>query len=115
VVVETEADQYRSTLEQMAALRGGTSSPPEWNRLFRANHSSYLVLRESIDGRSAIEALLSHDSATVRSVAAAHVLLWNETAARPVLDALLTGDDVTAVDAKYTLREYDRGRLTHDW
>ena len=111
--MDADAERYRSTLEQLAAMSGEKSSSSEWNRLVRENHASYLVLRESDEGRSAIEKLMTHDSATVRSFAAAHVLLWNEAAARPVLEMLATSD--TALDAKCTLREYDRGRLSHDW
>jgi hypothetical protein len=73
-----------------------------WNQLVNANHKSYLVLRETEEGRSAIEALMSHDSPTVRSWAAAHALLWNETAARPVLEALASGGGLVSVSAKYT-------------
>ena len=97
----------------MATLGEG-SSPRKWNRLVKANHKSYLVLRETEEGRSAIEALMSHDSPTVRSWAAAHALLWNETA-RPVLEALASEGGLVSVNANYTLIEYDRGRLSHDW
>jgi hypothetical protein len=108
------AARYRSVLEQMAAL-GDHRSAPKWNTLATANHDSYLVLRETEEGRSAIEELMSHDSPTVPGWAAAHALVWNETAARPVLEALAAGGGLVSVSAKNTLTEHERGRLSHDW
>ena len=78
VGVDEEAEQYRTTLEQMATLEEGTMSAREWNRLVQANHDSYLLLRETDAGRTAIGALMSHSSSTVRSWSAAHALLWNQ-------------------------------------
>ena len=115
VSVDEEAERYRTALEQMATLAEGTTSPKRWNRLVEANHNSYLLLRETEIGRTAIEALISHESPTVRSWAAAHALLWNEAAARPVLEALAADGGLLSVSAEYTLKEFDRGRLSHDW
>ena len=115
VSADEEAERYRATLDEMATLAEGTTSPKEWNRLVKANHASYLLLRETEVGRITIEALMSDDSPTVRSWAAAHALLWNEGAARPVLEALETDGGLLSVSAKYALKEFDRGRLSHDW
>jgi hypothetical protein len=115
VPADIEAIRYQGCLERMADLAEGTSAPEEWNRLVKENHASYLVLRESSEGRSAIEALLHHSSPAVRSWAAAQTLPWNEASARPVLEALVAEGGLASVDAKYTLIEYDRGRLSHDW
>jgi hypothetical protein len=115
VTVDVETERYRTTLEQMATLSEGTVSPRKWNRLVKANHDSYLLLRDTEAGRNAIEALMSHGSPTVRSWSAAHSLLWNERAARPVLEALAADGSLVSLSAEYTLKEFDRGRLSHDW
>lgn len=115
VTVEDEAARYQSALEQMATLGEGAASPAKWNRLVNANHKSYLVLRQTEEGRSAIEGLMSHETPTVRSWAAAHALLWDEVAARSVLEALQADGGLLSVSAKYALIEFDRGRLSHDW
>ena len=90
-------------------------SAQQWNRLVQANHDSYLLLRESEAGRTAIEALMSHRSSTVRSWSAAHALLWNQPKARPILEALAADGGLATTYADYTLKEFDRGRLSHDW
>ena len=115
VSVEEEAEQYRTTLEQMATLEEGTMSAKEWNRLVQASHDSYLLLRETEAGRTAIEALMSHSSSTVRSWSAAHALLWNQPEARPILEALATDGGPASTYAEHTLKEFDRARLSHDW
>lgn len=107
--------KYTETLEAMAALGEGISASPKWNRLVRANHEAYLVLRESDDERRVIETAMDHDAATVRGWAAAHALLWNEAAARPILAALVEARGLVSASAEYTLREFDRGRLSRDW
>ena len=115
VTPEIAVVKYTETLEAMAALGEGTSVSAKWNRLVRANHDAYLVLRESDDGRRVIETGMDHEAATVRVWAAGHVLLWNEAAARPVHAALVEAGGLASVSAEYTLREFDRGRLSHDW
>ena len=114
--VDEESEQYRTTLEQMATLEEGTMSAQEWNQLVHANHDSYLLLRETEAGRTAIEALMSHSSSTVRSWSAAHALLWNLRKARPILEALAAADGgLASTYAEHTLKEFDRARLSHDW
>ena len=115
VGVDEEAEQYRTTLEQMATLEEGTMSAGEWNRLVQTNHDSYLLLRETETGRSAIEALMSHTSSTARSWSAAHALLWNQPHARHVLEAFAADGSLASDYAEHTLKEFDRGRLSHDW
>ena len=115
VTPETASAKYTETLEAMAALGEGTPESAKWNRLVRANHDAYAVLRESESGRRVIESQMGHESATVRAWAAAHALLWNEPAARPVLVALAESGGLLSVSAEYTLREFDRGQLSHDW
>lgn len=106
---------YLTTLEAQAELGAGTSEVKRWNRLHEENHRSYLVLRSSPDGRGSIEALLSHADDLVRSAAAAHAILWNEGAARPVLEAVAAKSGLVAFIAAMVLREFDGGRLSHDW
>lgn len=106
---------YRSTLDEMADLRDGTDHPEQWNRLVNSNHDAYLALRDSDDGRRVIEDPMSHESPTVRGWSAAHVLLWNPDAARPVLTALAGEGGLAGLSAKTTLSEFDSGQLSHDW
>lgn len=57
-----------------------------------------------------------HDpNPTVRGWAAAHSLFWDEATARAELEAQTASEGLGAVDAKYTLREFDRGRLNMTW
>jgi hypothetical protein len=106
---------YLTTLEAQAELGAGTSEVKQWNRLHEENHGAYLVLRSSPDGRRSIEALLSHADDLVSSGAAAHAILWNERVARPVLEAVAAKSGLVAFTAEMVLREFDGGRLSHDW
>lgn len=109
------ARTYRATLEAQGKLGYGTLKVERWNRLHDKNHSAYLALRSSPEGRCEIEALLRHDDDVVRLGAAAHAILWNETAARPVLEDIASGSGLVAFTARMTLQEFDLGRLSHDW
>ena len=104
-----------STLEQLAAFDEPGADTDAWNRAVEANHSCCLVLRESREGRGAIERLLDHLAMTVRGWAAAHALLWNEERARPVLEALAEDDGLEGLSARHTLQPFDAGTLSHDW
>lgn len=106
---------YRTTLEAQGELGEGTSKVNRWNRLHTQNHDAYLVLRTSPLGRREIEALLCHQDDVVRSGAAAHAILWNEGAARPVLEDIASKTGLGSFTAEIVLREFDRGRLSHDW
>ena len=48
-------------------------------------------------------------------MSAAWSLSWDEAQARQVLGELEAGPGLAAVDAKWTLREFDRGRLNTTW
>ncbi len=109
-------EQLRTTLLDMHANRieaGGTSRT--WNRLFNQAQALHLILRERPDGREGISALLASDVETVQMSAAAWSLSWDEARARQVLTELEAADGLVAVDAKWTLREFDRGRLNTTW
>lgn len=115
-VVDRAWERYRSALEQMAELDNGigeVQSPAKHNRLVDEMRAQHSVLRSSEAGRNAIASLLSDSRAAVRVWAAGDVLAWDEQSARQVLEALRDSPDVGlhAVSAKYTLREFDAGRL----
>jgi hypothetical protein len=44
-----------------------------------------------------------------------HSLFWDEAIARDELEAQAASKGLGTVDAKYTLREFDRGRLNMVW
>ena len=109
-------DDLQDTLSKMHANRvevGGTSRM--WNRLFNHAQALHLILRDRPDGREGISALMASDVDTVRMSAAAWSLSWDESRARQVLRELEAGPGLAAVDAKWTLREFDRGRLNTTW
>jgi len=114
VTLEEETRPYVATLEQLAALGEPGTDTDAWNRAVEANQSSYLVLRQSREGRGAIGRLIDHPATTVRGWAAAHALLWNEERARPVLAALAEDEGLEGLSARQTLRAFDAGTLSHD-
>lgn len=77
------------------------------DKIWRLAHE----LRESPDGRKAIEALLDDLIPDVRLVAAAHALAWTPSAARRVLEQLRDSGGRGSFEAKWTLIEFDKGRL----
>jgi hypothetical protein len=93
--------------------RGG--SPQAWNRLMDRAQSLHLVLRQTPEGRSGITALVAHENATVRGAAAAYALFWDEPVARAELERQMKDPGMRSVEAKYTLREFDRGTLSPTW
>jgi hypothetical protein len=115
VTLEEETRRYVVTLEQLAALGEPGTDTDAWNRAVEANQSSYLVLRQSREGRGAIERLIDHPATTVRGGAAAHALLWNEERARPVLAALAEDEGLEGLSARQTLHAFDAGTLSHEW
>ena len=113
-------ERYAAALEQMAELpstAGVAESPRRWNQLVNELQRQQLVLRETSSGRRAISALMDDPRPVVREWAAAHALFWEEARARSVLEAIRDDPDVGAqsINAKYTLIEFDRGRLDPFW
>jgi hypothetical protein len=109
-------DDLQATLLEMHANRieaGGTSRT--WNRLFNHAQALHLILRERPDGRDGIAALMESAVDTVQMSAEAWSLSWAEARARQVLTELEASSGLAAVDAKWTLREFDRGRLNTTW
>ena len=108
--------EYEATLLAMHECRVETGRrPTKWNRLADRLQALHLQLRDSPEGRVGISALISHPNETVRSHAAAHALFWDEPVARAELERLAGGHGLVAVTAKYTLLEYDAGRLIPTW
>jgi hypothetical protein len=118
--IEPAIAKYTAALTSMAELpsrAGIAQSPRRWNRLVNELQRQQLILRESASGRQAISMLMDDPRPVVRAWVASHALFWDEAKARSVLVALRDdpGAGVVSVDAKYTLSEFDEGRLNHSW
>ncbi len=118
--VERAIERYTATLEAMAELPSEADvagSPRRWNRLANELQRQRLILSQTSSGQQAISALMGDPRPVVRVWAAGHALFWDGARARSVLEALR--DDphvgVYSVDAKYTLIEFDKGRLDPRW
>jgi hypothetical protein len=115
--VEVLVAQYRALLSEMHENRVETGGEPRrWNRLVNKAQAVHLQLRESEAGRAAItELAFNGENATIRDWSAANALAWEPDRVRPLLQARSNDMDLGAVDAKWTLREYDAGRLNTAW
>jgi hypothetical protein len=108
---------YRQTLTEMADLAGDqgfVSSTRRWNRLVDRLRDHEAVVRESAEGRAAVEALLDDPRPTVRLWAATATLSWDEPRARDVLVEIRekpTPYGLNSINAKQTLLALDAGRL----
>jgi len=118
--VDRAIARYTAALTAMAELpsrAGVAESPRRWNRLVNELQRQQLILRESPVGQQTISALMDDPRPVVREWAAGHALFWAEAKVRSVLEALR--DDpaagVGSVNAKYTLIEFDLGRLNPSW
>ena len=86
------------------------------NRLVNDLQRHRLKVQATPEGRQAISTLLTDDRALVRLWAASHALFWDESAARFVLEELRDGSyGLSSVSARYTLLEFDAGRLDPNW
>ena len=118
--VERAIANYTATVTAMADLpneAGVAESPRQWNRLANELQRQHLILRESLVGQQAISALMGDPRPVVRAWASSHALVWDEANAKSVLEALRddAGAGVISVSAKYTLREFEKGRLNPSW
>lgn len=118
--IERAIEKYTATLRAMADLpsqAGVAESPRRWNRLANELQRQHLILRESPVGQHAISALMDDPRPVVRVWASGHALLWDDAKARSVLEALRDDPDagLVSIDAKYTLREFEKGRLNSSW
>jgi hypothetical protein len=112
--------KYTATITAMAELpsrAGVAESPRRWNRLVDELQRQQLILRGTSLGQQAISALMDDPRPVVRVWAAGYALFWDEAKARSVLEALRddTSAGVLSVDAKYTLTEFEKGRLNPSW
>mgnify|MGYP000875917231 CR=1 FL=1 len=106
------ADRYRELTMKWAALR---DDPKKANRIFKSHHAYYKLIRELPEGQSALRSLLTAPEAPVRLLAATHSLRFAPSEAERVLTELESAGDVYALDAKYTLMSFRKGRLDLDW
>ncbi len=98
-----------------AAKRTSDPSPRTANKWASRLHACYQLLREMEEGRNAITELIGDDDPHVRVWAAAHSLAWSTENARAALEELRESDGPCSLDAKWTLREFDRGKLSFDY
>jgi hypothetical protein len=108
--------EYRMTLLAVhRVLMESGGAPRAWNRLVNRLQKLHLELRDTSEGRTGITAMIQDPNPTVRGWAAAHSLFWDEAVARAELESQTVSGRLAAVDAKYTLRELDCGRLNMTW
>ena len=105
--------EYRQAVVALDAIsfehgRGARS----WNAHVHKVQRAQLKLRETPEGRAAITLLIDDSVPTVARWAASHALLWDEAAARKQLEK---EQSAGRLDAATTLKEFDEGRLRHDW
>jgi hypothetical protein len=98
-----------------AAIGNADPDPVKANMNHDIVHSCYKILKETEEGRKAIILLMSDINPHVRSCAAARSLAWEPERARRVLEEIRDSDGSGAFNAKWTLIEYDKGRLTFDY
>jgi hypothetical protein len=113
----TDPSPRKNELRQLAVEWGAwdPTDPKGANRVFDRLHSVAKALSATAEGRVAISSLLDDEDASVRMCAATYSLRWNEDAARRVLESIRDTDpSLRAVTAKYTLRDWDAGRLILD-
>jgi hypothetical protein len=112
VAVEDLRATYR---DAVLAWDAAASEPRRANKLFDRRHELSKEMRQTEDGRAAIEGLLDDPVVAVRLCAATDTLMWSPERAEPVLEALQDDLSLHAVTAKWTLRSYRAGRLDLDW
>jgi hypothetical protein len=99
-------ERYRATIVGRQGL-----PPRKANRLFDENRGYARILRQTPEGRQAIEGFLGDDEVAVRLTAAAQTLAWDPARAEAVLEEIAAGDSNKAFEAEMTLREFRAGRL----
>ena len=99
-------ERYRATIVDAVGL-----PPKKANRLVDENRSYFRMLRETAEGRQAIERFLDDEDVAVRLTAAAQTLAWDPARGEEVLEVIAAGDSNRAFEAKMTLKEFRVGRL----
>lgn len=113
------AERYTALLREWCAIP--TAEYRRANAVFEDLHAEYKRVRDTPDGRAAIEALMTDPNLCVRVAASISALKWNSEVAVSVLRdvAVMEGEweqiGKTAMNAKYSLREWEAGRLDLDW
>ena len=101
-----------------AAIGNAESSlgdPKKANRCYYIAETCYKELKETEEGRQGIMSLMTDENPYVRVCAAARSLGWDPEQARRVLEEIRDGDGPGSFTAKWTLIEYDKGRLQLDY
>ncbi len=92
------------------------NDPSGANHMFDQVHATAKTLSATEDGQAAISSLLTDDDVAVRLCAATYSLRWNEGPARTVLEDIRDNDQsLHSMTARYTLKEWDAGRLSLDY
>lgn len=111
---EPDLTQYRETiLEQQRALNEGNARKA--NRLYDRLLEMRQVLTATEEGRARITDMMMTDrELAVVLHAATDTLFWSPREARRVLKRIERKNGDGALTAKYTLQEFDAGRLRPD-
>lgn len=110
MTVEAALQRFRD-----AAIGNAARDPVTANKWHDVLHSCYNILKETEDGRRGLVRLMKDENPYVRLCAAARSLQRDRQEARRVLEALREDGGPGAFDAKWTLIEFDKGRLTFDY
>jgi hypothetical protein len=106
----------RSQYRELAVEWGGAQDdPPVANQILRRHHDLAKRMRETPEGRQAIEELLDDAVTVVRLAAATDSLAWQSSRGVAALEEIEQEGSLYAVDAKWTLRSYRSGKLNLDW
>ncbi len=109
-----EVPELAARYREAAAASADITNPRKQNKWADEVYRCYKRLRETEEGRSAIMALMDDPDPHVRGWSAAHGLAWNTERARKVLETLRDGGGPGSFSAKWTLIEFDRGKLTFE-
>lgn len=91
------------------------ADPTAANEILRRHHALAKRMRETPEGRKAIEELLDDVATVVRLAAATDSLAWQSSRGVAVLEEIEQEDrSLYAVDAKWTLRSHHNGKLNLD-
>lgn len=110
-----EIEELVRDYREAAVKTDTTRNPRQQHRWFDRLHKTYKALRSSEQGRQRLVELLDDGDMSVRCWAAAHSLDYVSERARRILEIIRDDNGPCSMSAKYTLIEYDAGRLTFDF
>jgi hypothetical protein len=113
--MEARTEELLLRFRDAAIGNADISDPKKASLCDDVGHACYRELRQTEEGRQGMIALMTDDNPYVRVCAAARSLCWAPEEARRVLEEIRDGDGPGAFTAKWTLIEYDKGRLTFDY